>query len=200
MDFGDVMQDSVIHAKIQFKNVGESPLIISKIHTSCGCTAAILDKLEYQPGDTGEIDVQLKTKGFSGAIRKYVTIDLTEGQPASTRIILQSKIKTKIEVEPAFIDLQNITMKDSENERYISVTNNMSDPMIVEEVKTNIKNLQIELQTVTVRPGQTEKIKVVYNPYRLGRNDGYIDLVIKDPLTTVKRIPVFINVKNIPGN
>jgi hypothetical protein len=76
----------------------------------------------------------------------------------------------------------------------------MDDPLIVEEIKTNIKNLEIDLKSVTLKPGSTEKIKVVYIPSRLGRNDGYIDIVINNPLNTVKRIPVFINVKNNAGN
>jgi hypothetical protein len=200
MDFGTVLQDSIIKGKIQFKNSGDSPMIIARVHTSCGCTAANLDKLEYQSGDIGEVDVQFNTKGFSGAVRKYVTITLTEGQPASTRIVLQAQIKTSIQIEPAFIDLQNILLEENENERFILVTNNMDDPLIVEEIKTNIKNLEIDLKSVTLKPGSTEKIKVVYIPSRLGRNDGYIDIVINNPLNTVKRIPVFINVKNNAGN
>lgn len=200
MDFGYVLQDSVIRGKIQFKNSGDAPMIIARVHTSCGCTAAKLDKLEYQPGEIGEIAVQFNTKGFSGAVRKYVTINLTEGQPASTRIVLQAQINTAIQVEPAFIDLQNIILEDKENERFILVTNNMDDPLIVEEIKTNIKNLEIALESVKLKPGSTEKIKVVYIPSRLGRNDGYIDIVINNPLNTVKRIPVFINVKNNAGN
>jgi hypothetical protein len=200
MDFGSVMQDSVIRGKIRFVNSGDSPVIISRVHTSCGCTAANLDKLEYQPGEVGEVDVQFNTKGFSGAVRKYVTINLTQGQPQSTRIVLQAQIKASLEIEPAFIDLQNIFIEDSENERFISVTNNTNDPLIVEEIKTNIKDLEIFLNSVTLKPGSTEKIKIQYRPSRLGRNDGYIDLVINSPMNIVKRIPVFINVKNNAGN
>jgi hypothetical protein len=200
MDFGSVMQDSVIRGKIQFVNSGDSPVVISRVHTSCGCTAANLDKLEYQPGEAGEVDIQFNTKGFSGAVRKYVTISLTQGQPSNTRVVLQAQIKTPIDIEPAFIDLQNILLEDSENERFISVTNNTKDPLIVEEIKTNIKDLEIFLNSVTLQPGSKEKIKVSYNPSRLGRNDGYIDLVINSPMNIVKRIPVFINVKNAAGN
>ena len=200
MDFGSVMQDSVIRGKIQFVNSGDSPVVISRVHTSCGCTAANLDKLEYQPGEAGEVDVQFNTKGFSGAVRKYVTISLTKGQPSNTRVVLQAQIKTPIEIEPAFIDLQNILLEDSENERFISVTNNTKDPLIVEEIKTNIKDLEIFLNSVTLQPGSKEKIKVSFKPSRLGRNDGYIDLVINSPMNIVKRIPVFINVKNTTGN
>jgi len=200
MDFGSVMQDSVIRGKIQFVNSGDTPVVISRVHTSCGCTAANLDKLEYQPGEAGEVDVQFNTKGFSGAVRKYVTISLTKGQPSNTRVVLQAQIKTPIEIEPAFIDLQNILLEDSENERFISVTNNTKDPLIVEEIKTNIKDLEIFLNSVTLQPGSKEKIKVSFKPSRLGRNDGYIDLVINSPMNIVKRIPVFINVKNTTGN
>ena len=200
MDFGTVMQDSVLVGQIEFKNSGTQPIVISRVHTSCGCTVAKLDKMEYQPGEKGEIQVSFNTKGFSGFSRKYVTITLSQGQPVSSRVVLQAKISTPIQVEPAFLDLQDITLEGKPSERSLEITNNTNSTLQVEEIKTNIKNLDISLDTVTLQPGSTEKIKIIYTPSRLGRSDGFIDLKMNTPTSTTKRIPVFINVRNSAGN
>lgn len=196
MDLGIVTQDSVVNTVIQFKNSGELPLKVMRIQTSCGCTAAELNKMEYQPGEAGEIDIQLNTKGFSGVVRKYVTIYLEEGTPSSSRIVLQANIKTNIEIKPAYLDLQNIEMKSEENGRSLLVTNNFTEPLVIKEILTNIKNLEISYKTMTLKPGASEEITITYKPMRVGRSDGYIDLKIETPVETVKRIPVFIFVKN----
>lgn len=195
VDLGTVMQDSVVEAVIQFRNSGDSPLKISRVQTSCGCTAADLQKLEYLPGEEGEIGVKLNTKGFSGLIRKYVTIYLENGDPISTRVVLQTTVKNQLEIQPAYLDFQNIELKSKENGRLLRVTNNFSDPLVIEAFLTNIKNLTISAKQMTIQPGTTEEISISYQPLQEGRADGYIDLKIKDPIETVKRIPVFIFVK-----
>jgi len=195
MDMGIVIQDSVVHSVIQFRNSGELPLKIKRVQTSCGCTAAELGKMEYQPGESGEIEVQFNTKGFSGVVRKYVTIYLEDGTPSSSRIVLQADIKTNIEIKPAYLDLQNLDMKSEENDRSFLVTNNFSEPLVIKEILTNIENLEISFKQITLNPGASEEITITYKPLKVGRSDGYIDIKIENPVETVKRIPVFIYVK-----
>jgi hypothetical protein len=194
VDLGTVMQDSVVEAVIQFRNSGDAPLKISRVQTSCGCTAADLQKLEYLPGEEGEIGVKLNTKGFSGLIRKYVTIYLEDGDPISTRVVLQTTVKSQFEIQPAYLDFQSIELKSKENGRSLRVTNNFDGPLIIEALLTNIKNLGISATHMTIQPGATEEITITYEPLQVGRADGYIDVKIKDPIETVKRIPVFIYV------
>ena len=195
MDLGIITQDSIINSVIQFKNSGQLPLKIMRVQTSCGCTAAELNQMEYQPGETGEIEVTFNSKGFSGVVRKYVTIYLEEGTPSSSRIVLQANIKTNIEIKPAYLDLQNIEMQSQDTDRSFLVTNNFNQPLVIKEILTNIKNLQISFNQITLDPGTSEEITITYKPMKVGRSDGYIDLKIQNPVETVKRIPVFIFVK-----
>ena len=130
MDIGVISQDSIINSVIQFKNSGELPLKILRVQTSCGCTATELNQLEYQPGESGEIEVTFNSKGFSGVVRKYVTIYLEEGTPSSSRIVLQANIKTNIEIKPAYLDLQNIDMQSQDTDRSFLVTNNFNQPSV----------------------------------------------------------------------
>ena len=57
-----------------FKNTGEAPLIISKVKTSCGCTASDWPQEPVMPGDEGRIKVSFNTKGNPGKQTKTITI------------------------------------------------------------------------------------------------------------------------------
>ncbi|HDZ26388.1 MAG TPA: DUF1573 domain-containing protein, partial [Candidatus Aminicenantes bacterium] len=54
-DFGKVKQGEVLTHVFVFKNEGDETLVIKRVKTSCGCTAALLSKKEIAPGAEGEI-------------------------------------------------------------------------------------------------------------------------------------------------
>ena len=47
--------DPAVEATYPFKNTSTVPVTIKKLRTSCGCTAAKLEKRTYAPGESGEI-------------------------------------------------------------------------------------------------------------------------------------------------
>ncbi len=58
----------------EFTNVGKSPLIITKVQASCGCTVPKKPEQPIMPGEKGKIEVSYDTKrpgGFSKAITIY---------------------------------------------------------------------------------------------------------------------------------
>ena len=55
----------------EFTNIGKSPLIISRVQASCGCTVPKKPDQPIMPGEDGKIEVSYDTKrlgGFSKAI------------------------------------------------------------------------------------------------------------------------------------
>jgi hypothetical protein len=73
-DFGDIIQgDSVMHI-FKFKNSGTSPLIISEVITTCGCTAPKFTKEAVMPGKAGEILITYRSAGKQGLQNKIITI------------------------------------------------------------------------------------------------------------------------------
>ncbi|MFL5730239.1 MAG: DUF1573 domain-containing protein [Cytophagaceae bacterium] len=73
-DFGDIIQgDSVTHV-FKFKNSGSTPLIISEVITTCGCTAPTWTKDPVMPGKSGEILITYRSAGKQGLQNKIITI------------------------------------------------------------------------------------------------------------------------------
>lgn len=73
-DFGKVKEGSVVHYTFELKNTGTLPLVIKDIKTSCGCTAAVVNEKNIEPGKTGSIKVDLDTSKREGRMNRTVTI------------------------------------------------------------------------------------------------------------------------------
>lgn len=72
-DYGTIKNGADGQCTFDFKNTGNSPLIISNAKGSCGCTVPSWPKEPIAPGKTATITVRYDTKR-PGAINKSVTI------------------------------------------------------------------------------------------------------------------------------
>lgn len=192
LDLGTAYEDSSLEGRIIFKNAGDEPLTVGDIRTSCGCTVAQLEKLRYLPGEEGQISVRFNTKGFSGLARKTVTIHVKEGTPASVRVILQANIKSKVEIEPRFVDFQDIKLSDDSPVRNIEIKNNMQSNISITAVTTNLRSLEIEPKKFEVKPGSSQKVEIKLVSNGEEKKTGYLIVKIDEPSEMIKRIPVFV--------
>ena len=73
IDYGDIAQNSDGNRTFKFKNIGKSPLIISQVKGSCGCTVPTKPEEPIMSGKIGEIKVKYATNRI-GPFSKTVTI------------------------------------------------------------------------------------------------------------------------------
>jgi len=73
IDYGEIAQNSDGNRIFKFKNVGKSPIIITQVKGSCGCTVPTKPEEPIMPGQTGEIKVKYATNRI-GPFSKTVTI------------------------------------------------------------------------------------------------------------------------------
>lgn len=62
-DFGDINQGEQVSYTFKFKNVGKSPLVITKAKASCGCTVPKYDNKLIDPNEDGTIEVTFTASG-----------------------------------------------------------------------------------------------------------------------------------------
>src|SRR3954468_5493775 len=79
-DFQATPDKPSVEARFAFKNTGATPVTITSLKTTCGCTTARLDKRTYQPGEQGEIVAVYKFPFQKGALRKLVLVT-TDDRP-----------------------------------------------------------------------------------------------------------------------
>ncbi len=73
LDYGTIAHNSDGKRTFVFKNVGKSPIIISRAKGSCGCTVPTVPKKPIMPGETAEIGVKYSTNRV-GAFSKTITL------------------------------------------------------------------------------------------------------------------------------
>lgn len=64
----------------EFKNTGKTPVIVSNVQTSCGCTTAEKPSEPVQPGKSSKISVKYDTKRV-GDFTKTITVTTNVGDP-----------------------------------------------------------------------------------------------------------------------
>ena len=91
-DFGEIKQGEKVSHTFAFTNTGEAPLTISKVNTTCGCTAPYWPKQPVPPGATDKIEVTFNSAGKSGMQRKNITI-LSNAAASPTQLTITAMVK-----------------------------------------------------------------------------------------------------------
>ena len=73
VNYGDIARNSDGVKVLKFTNVGKSPIIITNVKGSCGCTVPTSPKEPIMPGEEGEIEIKYATNRI-GPFSKTVTI------------------------------------------------------------------------------------------------------------------------------
>ena len=93
--------DRYVEARFSFKNVGETPVTIRRVRTSCGCTTARPDRDTFAPGETGEIAAKFSFGSRRGPQRKIITV--TTADKTQTMLDLRVWIQEPVTLTPALV-------------------------------------------------------------------------------------------------
>ena len=92
-DFGQVSQGEVLEHTFVLENDSSTTLQIKHIHTSCGCTTSEVKNKEIPPGESTEIQVKFKTKGYSGIRKQHVYIHTDQQDNHLIKLTLKADIQ-----------------------------------------------------------------------------------------------------------
>jgi len=174
-DFGKINEDDgKVTFEFDFSNVGNSPLVVSRVQASCGCTTPSWTKEPIEPGKKGTIDVTYNPSGRPGVFMKTITVynNSTEEQvtlvikgeviPKSSGVsseypVVMSGLRLKTKV----IQLNNVD-KGKTQTRIVSIQNSSKD-----NLKITIANLPVyvvaEASPETLKPNEEGKITFTFN-------------------------------------
>ncbi|MDT0555962.1 DUF1573 domain-containing protein [Patiriisocius hiemis] len=81
IDYGTVAKGSDGVRVFEFTNVGNEPLVITDVKSTCGCTVPEKPEGPIGPGKKGQIKVKYDTKNKVGPIRKNITVYSNADEP-----------------------------------------------------------------------------------------------------------------------
>lgn len=81
IDYGTIQHNADGERTFTFTNTGKSPIVISAVNTSCGCTVPAYSKEPVMPGKSSDIKVKYATDRV-GAFKKTITIISNASEPS----------------------------------------------------------------------------------------------------------------------
>ncbi len=90
IDYGTISKkkDSGVRS-FEFTNIGDAPLIIINVLSTCGCTIPTRPNEPIMPGKTGKIDIKYNMQ--VGPIRKTITVESNAVNYEGGRVALKIK-------------------------------------------------------------------------------------------------------------
>ncbi len=90
VDYGKIKKNSNGERFFEFTNTGKSPIIISHVKASCGCTVPTKPKEPILPGESAKIGVKYDT-GRMGSFMKTITI-ISNASEAKKQVKIKGNI------------------------------------------------------------------------------------------------------------
>ena len=180
-DFGYAQHQQTITHIFKLKNVGNQPLDILDVDSSCSCTAALLSEKTILPGETAEIEVKFETEYRRGRQISTVKVRTNDSDTPIIHFTLTGVVAGLARVVP-----NNLHLKYISNQENIHKTIEIYDPgdgrLKVKSIqssspyiKTRVRHIYkdglIAKIFVTIKPGLPfgeleEKLTILTEGYR----------------------------------
>jgi len=156
-DFGKIKEeDGRVSFEYVFTNQGNSPLVVSRVQASCGCTTPTWTKSPVEPGQKGVIEATYNPAGRPGKFAKNITVQsnaTTERQsltikgeviprPKAVEKEFLSVVMGNVHLETRSVEFGNIE-KGVQKEHRLKVRNTSN-----EKIKLSFSNLPSYISAV----------------------------------------------------
>jgi hypothetical protein len=189
--FGEIFEGVRVEHAFRFKNAGDEPLLVDRVRSSCGCTAALLSETVIPPGGFGEVSTTFDSSRFRGKISKSVSLYTNDPAQPETLFTLTGSVLPELVPERNDIDL-GILPPGAVREVRLTLANHG---------KTMVKLTGVEATSPEVRPSvssprlaagrEVQLILRVQAPAGRERLSGYLLVRTDHPHLSELRLPYF---------
>jgi len=193
-DFGMVNEGVQAQHEFSFTNTGTTPIVISNVRASCGCTTPYWPKDPIAPGAKANIKVSYNSSGRIGTFNKSITI--TSNAVQSQKVLYIKGIVEKVAPKPEYSEeeLKKSATLDIDTDPYdfgkvergqkvskvFKVKNSGKTPLTISQVRSACNCITQTLTPETIAPGKHGKQEVIYNPFKDGANKDIITIFSND--------------------
>lgn len=171
-DFGKINEaDGRVTTVFNFKNEGMTPLVLSNVRASCGCTTPKWTREPIEPGQIGEITVTYNPNGRPGRFQKTVTVTSNASEP-TTKLYIKGEVipKPTKPVDEYPVKMGELSLK-SKNLNFGSLVQGSNRMLEIEYANQTEQAIEVALYVVgadyikttvtlpTVEPKQTGKLQ-----------------------------------------
>lgn len=93
-NFDTIPAGKQVHWTVPLKNTGQYPLIIRRIESSCGCTAAVPEQKVIRPGTSVDLNITFNPVGRTGLQKKTITLYCNDPVRPVTELTVKGYVRT----------------------------------------------------------------------------------------------------------
>ncbi len=122
-DYGVVAPRSTTTGKFPFSNTGDETLHIENFRYPCGCSVPELPKRDYEPGESGVIDVRYSAPARASVDVYPIYVYSNDPETPRFELTIKARVEVNVEVEPKDVSL----LLDQENAAMPALTVRSTD-------------------------------------------------------------------------
>jgi len=153
--FNSKPEDKEVIAKYKFINTGAETVKIQNVRTSCGCTTAALNKTDYAPGESGEIEAKFTFSGRTGRQEKSIIVTTTARPEQPTMLRLHVYIQETVKIEPQFV-LWQLGEEPAPKVIHIAVAQDAAAKI----VSVTSDNPALKVKLTELKPGKVYEVQI----------------------------------------
>jgi Protein of unknown function (DUF1573) len=186
VNLGELRSHVARSQRFEFVNQGPEPIEIIRVEPSCGCMAVKLDRRRFQPGEKGELTLEIRpTTQITGVQSWFAKVEYQTGSAGAARSLqlqLQAVVRHEVTVTPAALvwsgtGSREIIVTDRRDPPRTVTGLHFSSPLIAAKIMSAEKgNCRIVLQAAAALP--------------LGRRDEMLTIYVDDPAYGEIQVPV----------
>jgi len=196
-DFGKIKQGDVVNHEFVFKNEGGAPLVVDKVETTCGCTAALVSEKRIAPGEDGKIKTTFDTRGYSGRLTRYIYLVSNDGENPRRELSLIADIEVppsaRIDVDRYNVDM-GLCLEGETPSAKIVVKSAGQRELKVEMAHENIKFFSAGKPLASpffLPTGESREVELRFPPQgRTGVQRDYVLIKSNDPVRSTLSVYV----------
>ncbi len=190
-DFGEVYQGEQVPHVFTFSNAGDETLVIDRVRSSCGCTAALVSEKNLAPGSTGELKVSFDSTRFRGNVAKTVYLYSNDPAQPVVQLFVKGVVKEVVSVDPAQVNFGTIPAGVNARSS-VKIRNRGGAPLVLGTPVSTAEELTVSQSARPLASGEEVTINLGLKP-KPGqpRFSGYIMIPIEGGPGQELRIPVY---------
>ena len=178
----------------RWQNIGESPLVITRVTTSCGCAVPAYDRNPVPPGASGSITVTYHPKGHPGYFHRKISVFTQRSRQRPTAVLeLSGEVIPSIRPDRAYphamgslrLKQREITFAGTSPQTERIECLNAGDGVLHLSVDSLLLPPYLSVRIDPQRPAPGERCDLIirYDPEKLaqGRQPMSVPVILRGP-------------------
>lgn len=184
-DFGTQNSGTILTNSTTLTNIGDEPLEILEIKSSCGCTTASLPAYELTPGQSEQLQLIMNLEHRTGEQLKAIDLHTNDAKRPQHRIIIKGIARIRVALSSRIVFMRAARPGQTDQPQVIELTGYAENARITElSSDTDVFNLTVseDGRSLTINP-PTEPVS--------NRSRQIVNIKLNDPVITELKLTIY---------